>query len=55
MILQKVYSSLRDEIEGDVDLTVDGNHILTKSSLFTNRNGVNIAAPLKYLSNFWTY
>ena len=24
-----------------------------KSSPTTNRNGVKIAAPLKYLSNFW--
>ena len=36
----------RDEIEGDVDLTVDGNHIQNnsssfkyKSNLITNRNG----------------
>ena len=50
----------RDEIEGDVDLTVDDNHIPNnsssykyKSSLITNRNGVKIAVPLKYLSNFW--
>ena len=45
-----------DEIEGNVD----GNHILNNSSLFkykssliTNRNGVKIAVPLKYLGNFW--
>ena len=44
----------RDEIEGDVDLTVDGNHIPNnsssfkyKSSLITKRNGVKIAVPLK--------
>ena len=50
----------RDEIEGNVDLTVDGNHIPNnsssykyKSSFITNRNGVKIAVPLKYLSNFW--
>ena len=49
----------RDEIE-DVDLTVDNNHIPNKSSSFkykssfiTDRNGVKIAVPLKYLSNFW--
>ena len=49
----------RDEIEGDVDLTVDGNHIPNnsssfkyKSSLITNRNGLKIAVPLKCLSNF---
>ena len=50
----------RDEIEGDVDLTVDNNHIPNnlpsfkyKSSLIANRNGVKIAVPLKYLINFW--
>ena len=50
----------RDGIEGNVDLTVDANHIPNnsssykyKSSLITNRNGVKIAVPLKYLSNFW--
>ena len=50
----------RDEIEGNVDLTVDANHIPNnsssykyKSSLITNRNGVKIAVLLKYLSNFW--
>ena len=50
----------RDEIERDLDLTVDGNYIPNnsssfkyKSSLITNRNGVKIAVLLKYLSNFW--
>ena len=33
-----------DEIEGNVNL---------KSTLIKNRNGVKIAVPLKYLSNFW--
>ena len=49
----------RDEIEGDVNLTVDRNHIPNNSSSFkyrsnliTNRNGVKIAVLLKYLSNF---
>ena len=49
----------RDEIEGDVDLTVDAQHIPNNSSSFkyessfiTNRNGVKIAVPLKYLNNF---
>ena len=49
----------RDEIEGNVDLTVDDNHIPNnssslkyKSSLITNRNDVKIAVPLKYLRNF---
>ena len=43
----------RDEIEGDIDLTVDGNHISNnsswfkyKSSFITNGNGVKIALPL---------
>ena len=50
----------RNEIEGDVDLTVDAQHIPNnsssfkyKSSFITDRNGVKIAVPLKYLSNFW--
>ena len=50
----------RDEIEGDVDLTVDAQHIpnnsssfKNKSSFITNKNGVKIVVPLKYLSNFW--
>ena len=50
----------RDEIEGDVDLTVNAQHIPNnsssftyKSSFITNKNGVKIAIPLKYLSNFW--
>ena len=50
----------RDEIKEDVDLTLDTNHIPNnsssfkyKSSFITNRNGVKIVVPLKYLSNFW--
>ena len=50
----------RYEIEGDVNLTIDDNHIPNNSSSFkykssfvTNRNGVKIVVPLKYLSNFW--
>ena len=50
----------RDEIEEDVDLTLDGDHIPNmsssfkyKSSFITNRNDGKIAVPLKYLSNFW--
>ena len=58
----------RDEIEGDVDLTLDANHIRNNSSSFkyksifigntdadgANRKieGIKIAIPLKYLSNF---
>ena len=50
----------RDEIKGDVDLTVNDNRIPNnlssfkyKSSFITKRNGVKIVAPLKCLSNFW--
>ena len=50
----------RDEIEGNVDLSIDANHIPNnsssykyKSSFITNRNNVKIAVSLKYLSNFW--
>ena len=49
----------RDEIEEEVDLTLDDDHIPNNSSSFkyksnfiTNRNGVKIAASLKYLNNF---
>ena len=49
----------RDEIEGDLDLTVDTQHIPNnsssfkyKSSFITKRNGVKIAVLLKYLNNF---
>ena len=61
IIVQKeVYGSLRDEIEGDVDLTVNVQHIPNNSSSFkyksrliTNRNGVKMTVPLNYLSDFW--
>ena len=50
----------RDETEENIDLTVDAEHIPNnyssfkyKSSLITDRNGVKIAVPLKYLINFW--
>ena len=56
----RLWQFKRDEIEGNVDLTVDDNHIPNnsssfkyKSSFITNRNGVKIVVPLKYLSNFW--
>ena len=49
----------RNEIAGDVDLTVADHYIPNNSSSFkyksnfiTNRNGVKIAASLKYLNNF---
>ena len=57
---KEVYGSLRDEIEGDVDLTANVQHIRNNSSSFkyksrliTNRNGVKIALALNYLSDFW--
>ena len=50
----------KDEIEGDLDLTVNASHIPNNSSSFkynssliTNKNGVKIAVILKYLSNFF--
>ena len=50
-----LWKNRRDEIEGHVDLTIDGNHIPNnspsfkyKSSVIANRNGVKIAVPLKY-------
>ena len=50
----------RDEIEGNVDLTIDNasrfkykaNHIGNTENNGI-KNGVKIAVPLKYLSNFW--
>ena len=55
-----VWQFKRDEIEGDVNLTVNAQHIPNnlssfkyKSSFITNRNDVKIAVPLKYLRNFW--
>ena len=56
----RLWQFKRNEIEGNVDLTVDDNHIPNKSSSFkykssfiTNRNVVKIVVPLKYLSNSW--
>ena len=57
-LIGSLWQFKRDTIEGDFDLTADGNHIPNnsssfkyKSSLITNWNGVKIAVPLKYLSN----
>ena len=48
------------ELEEDVDLTLDDDHVPNnspsfkyKASFVTNRNGAKIAVTLKYLSNFW--
>ena len=50
----------RDEIEEDVDLTIDNaSSFKYKANLIGNtenngiKNGVKIAVPLKYLSKFW--
>ena len=50
----------RGEIEGDVDLTIDSaSSFKYQANLIANtennraKNGVKIAIPLKYLSNFW--
>ena len=58
--LGNLWQHKRNEIEGDVNLSVDNNHIPNnsssfkyKSGLITNRNGGKIAVSLKYLSNFW--
>ena len=57
---ESLWQFKRDEIEGDVDLTVNAQHFPNnsssfkyKSSFITNRNDVKIAVALKYLSNFW--
>ena len=55
-----LWNFTRDEIEGDIDLTVDNAPSFKyKANLIGNsenngiKNGVKIAIPLKYLSNFW--
>ena len=54
LILQEVKQFKRDETE-DVDLFLDANHIPNnsslckyKSSFIKSRNGIKVAAPLKY-------
>ena len=56
-----VWQFKRDEITNNADVTNDNNapSFKYKANLIGNteangtRNGVNIAVPLKYLSNFW--
>ena len=50
----------RDEIEGDVDVTIENaSSFKYRVNCIGNtgnngiKNGVKIAVPLKYLSNFW--
>ena len=57
---ESLWQFKRDEIEMDIDLTVNAQHIPNnlssfkyKSSFITNKNGVKIVVPLKYLSIFW--
>ena len=61
LILQEVYGILRDEIDNNANVANDDNAPLFKykASNIGNtenngtKNGIKIAAPLKYLSNFW--
>ena len=61
LILQEVYGILRDEIINNADVTNDNNasSFKYKANITGNtenngrKNGVKIAVPLKYLSNFW--
>ena len=57
-----VWQFKRNEIEGDVDLTIDNAPSFKyKPNLIGNRenngikHGVKIAKPLKYLSTFWRF
>ena len=56
---RSLWNFKRDETEGDVDLTIDNaSSFKYKANLIDNtenngrKNGVKIAIPLKYLSNF---
>ena len=59
--LRSLWGFKRDEITGNANVTNDDNvpSFKNKADLITNteadarRNGVKIAVPLKYLSNFW--
>ena len=61
LILQEVYGILRDEIDNNANVANDDNAPLFKykASNIGNtenngtKNGIKIAVPLKYLSNFW--
>ena len=50
----------RDEIEGDDNLTIDNApsfkykaNLTGNTKINGRKNGIKIAIPLKYLSNFW--
>ena len=58
--LQEVYGILRDEIKGDDNLTIDNApsfkykaNLTGNTEINGRRNGVKIAIPSIYLSNFW--
>ena len=60
LIRQSLWNFKSDEIEVDVDLTINNaSSFKYKADLIGNtgnngeKNGVKIAVPLKYLSNFW--
>ena len=60
LILQVVYGNLRDEMTNNADVSNDNAASFKyKANLIGNteangtKNGVKIAVPLKYLSNFW--
>ena len=57
---ESLWNFKRDEIEGDVDLTINNaSSFKYKANLISNtekngiKNGVKLTIPLKYLSNFW--
>ena len=61
LILQEVYGILRDEIIDNANVTNDNNapsfehksNIIGNTETNGTKDGVKIALPLKYLSNFW--
>ena len=58
---ESLWQFKRDEIINNADVTIDNNapSFKYKSNITANtenngtKNGVKIAVPLKYLSNFW--
>ena len=60
LILQEVYSNLKDEIINNADVTNNNNapsfkykaNLIGDTENNGTKNGVKIAVPLKYLNNF---
>ena len=48
-----LWQFIREEITVDNNIPNNSSSFKYKPSLITNRNGVKIALPLKYSSNFW--